>query len=75
MNEDDNTLFLESDSGCFLESMMRSRRHIDSLPDMLAKLDVLIHLELDLAIAGAEKAKSELVKKNAKDASPVRPIK
>lgn len=68
---DEMDIFFESDSGSsFLESIIKSRymlyktNNIDG--DLISKIDTLIHLELDLAIAGAEKATSELKKTTAK---------
>ncbi len=70
MNEDIE-MFLD-ESGCYLESLIKSRKHL--LPThLLNKLDLLIEAELDLAIMGAKKAKSEILKTNPKD--NLRPIK
>lgn len=69
---DDNIdVFLESSNvPCYLESLVKCRGLLDgSLKD---KLDEVIHAELDLALLGAEKAKSEILKKSE---NKVRPIK
>lgn len=71
-NDDIEIFFEKDDGGCFIESIARSRRHLKDTP-LLAKLDELISHEIDLAILGAEKAKSEYIKKNNKD--NLRPIK
>ena len=57
----------------FLECLIKSRVHLKNCSKLSDKLDELIHAELDLAIMGAEKAKSEILKKNKDDV--VRPIK
>jgi hypothetical protein len=68
---DEMDIFFESDNGaCYLESLIKSRVLINKVysPNcsMCTKLEKLIDLELDLAIAGAEKATSELKKTTAK---------
>lgn len=75
---DEMDIFFESDSGSsYLESLIKSRILLNKVyaPNcsMCTKLEKLIDLELDLAIAGAEKATSELKKTTTKD--NVRPIK
>lgn len=70
---DDIEVFLD-ESGCYLESLIKSRKHLLSSADLLSKLDAVINAELDLALLGSEKAKSEILKANAKDNKPV-PIK
>ncbi len=70
MNEDIEVFMDES--GCFLEALMKSRRHVENTV-LSTQLDKLIGLEIELAIMGAEKAKSEILKKN-KD-NVLRPIK
>lgn len=67
---DDLDIFFDSSSGAnYLESIIKSRLHLEQLSgmtDLKDKLDKLIELELDLAIAGAEKATSEAKKATAK---------
>lgn len=59
----------------YLESLMCARQHLTKKSALLAKLDNLIDLELELAIMGAEKAKSEALKEKAKDnVKPIKPI-
>lgn len=58
-------------SGGYLESLIKSRRHVGD--KLLSKLDNLISLEIDMAVMAAEKARSEILKKNTE--SVVRPIK
>lgn len=67
-----------SDSGCYIESLIKSRVQLDKLPivhsvNMIEKIEELIMLEIGLAIMGANKAKSEILKKNKDDV--VKPIK
>jgi len=69
MNEDIE-VYLEPS---YLESLIRSRKYLNSQGDLIKKLDLVIHAELDLALLGAEKAKSEVLKLSAKD--NLRPIK
>ncbi len=59
------------DKGCYIESLSRARRNLAG--QLLSKLDEVIDVELDLALMGAAKAKSEILKKS-KD-SVVKPIK
>ena len=58
------------DNGNYLESLIRSRRHLSDSP-MLAKLDEVIEIEIDLALMGAEKARSAVLK----DMATVTPLK
>lgn len=71
MKDDDIDVFFEQ-SGCLLEALIKSRHWLKD-STLISKLDELIDLELDLAIMGANKAKSELLKANKE--STVRPIK
>ena len=72
---DEDTIFFETDSsGGYLGSLIISRQHLKDAPKLLAKLEAVIELELELALLGAEKAKSEVLKANAKN-NAVRPIK
>ena len=72
MNEDVEVFFDKSDGSSYLESLCKSREYLKDSP-LLAKLDEAIALELELAIMGAEKAKSEILKAAPKD--NIRPIK
>ena len=72
MNEDIE-VYLD-DSGSYLEALIKSRKHLKESEALLQKLDQLISLELDLGVMAAEKAKSEILKKQDKD-NIVRPIK
>lgn len=71
MNEETIDAFLEQ-TGCFLESLIKSRKHLTG--KLLSKLDGVIDAELDLALMGAEKAKSEILKAN-KEGNKLVPIK
>lgn len=73
MNEDIEVFFDKSDGSSYIESLSKSRQYLKDSP-LLAKLDEVILLELELAKMGAEKAKSEILKAAAKD-NVVRPIK
>ena len=53
------------DNSNYLESLIRSRKHVETSP-LLAKLDEVIELEIDLALLGAQKALSEILKETAK---------
>ena len=64
--DEDTEVFFEG-SGCFLESLMKSRKYLADSAKLLRKLDEVISLELDLAVMGAEKAKSEILKSQSKD--------
>lgn len=64
--------FDKSEGACYLESLVRSRQHLKGSP-LLAKLDGVIELEIELAGMGAQKAKSEILKSASKD--NLRPIK
>lgn len=70
---DDIEVYMDSANtgSSYLESLVKCREHIN--PNRLERLDTLIDLELDLAILGAEKAKSEILKSQARD--NLRPIK
>ncbi len=69
---DDTDVFFENSTACYLESLIRCRQHVKDSVHLSSKLDEVINLELDLAVMGAEKAKSEILKRT-KDT--VRPIK
>ena len=72
MNEDIEVYLDGGNSPCYLESLIKCRQMLKDSP-LLARLDEAISLELDLAVLGAEKAKSELLKTTAKD--NIRPLK
>ena len=63
--EDDKAEFF-TDSSNYLESLVKCRALIKDSPTLATKLDDILSLELDLAMAGAEKAMSEIVKDRAK---------
>lgn len=71
-NDDIEIYFQKDESGCFIESLSRSRQYLKNTP-LLAELDEVIKLEIELAVMGAQKAKSEIIKKTSKD--NLRPIK
>ena len=71
--ENEEMMFFEGDAGGYLAGLIKSLPLLKDEEELLNKLKVVIGLELDLAIMGAEKAKSELLKANA--TSKVRPIK
>lgn len=71
MNEDVE-VYME-DTGAYVVSLIGTRINLETEPKLLAKLDKVIEAELDLALMGAEKAKSEILKAAAKD--NLRPIK
>lgn len=48
----------------YLEGLIRSRSSLNDAPKLLKKLDEVISLEIELALMGAEKAKSEAIKYN-----------
>jgi hypothetical protein len=66
MNDDDDMidLLVGSNGGCYIESLMRSRRHLIDSPKLLEALDTVIEAELELALMGADKARSEILKLN-----------
>lgn len=72
MNDEIEMYFDNSDSTSYIESLAKTRQYLKNT-SLLTKLDSLIDKEIDLAILGADKAKSEILKKNKEDT--VRPIK
>ena len=62
--EDDVMDFMVGNSN-YLESLCKSRKHLIDSP-LLAKLDEVIELEIQLALMGAEKAQNEILKETAK---------
>ncbi len=78
MNEESIEMYVD-DSGSYLESLVKSRIYLKDLSPskgshLVAKMEELLLLEIDLAILGAEKAKSEILKKQSSE-DKVRPIK
>lgn len=77
--DDIEIFFDKGDGGCFLESLARTKIYLSKIYrcdcTIMTKIDSVLELELDLAIMGAEKAKSEIVKASAKDKDNLRPIK
>ena len=78
MNEDIEVYLDQTSEGSsYLESLIKSRQFLiqsggDGSNALLNKLDLVINAELDLALMGAEKAKSEIVKATKDN---IRPIK
>ena len=74
---DDIDVFLDNGSigTTYLESLISTRINLESCPHLLAKLDKVIEAELDLALMGAEKAKSEILKAASKNKDNLKPIK
>ena len=70
MNDDFDVYF--DKTGCYVESLLRSRQYLKNCPSLLYKLDEVIQAEIELALMGAKKAISEILK-DSKD--NVRPIK
>lgn len=73
MNEDIEVFLDGNNSPCYIESLIRCRHLLKESP-LLTRLDEAIALELDLAVLGAEKAKSEIIKSDTKE-NKIRPIK
>lgn len=63
MNDDID--FALMDTPNYLESLLRGRKHVSDSP-LLAKLDEVIELEIELALMSAEKARGEHLKEAAK---------
>ena len=59
-------------SSSYIESLVNCRANVSKI--LLKKLDAVIELELDLALIGAEKARSEILR-GFKTDDKVRPIK
>jgi hypothetical protein len=70
MSEDIEVYVSRDGSSCYLESLARTRQYLKDT-DLLAKLDKVISLEIDLAEMGAEKAKSEINKKGKNNVKPI----
>ena len=62
MSEETEVIF---DTACYLESLVRMREPLKGTK-LLNKLDLVIDAELDIALIGADKAKSKLVKANVR---------
>ncbi len=73
MNDDISMYLDKSDPSSYIESLVRCRALLSNSPTLLAKLDEVVSEELDLALMGAKKAKSEILKKS-KD-NILKPIK
>jgi len=69
---DEITVVMEGDSVSYLESLIRSRKKVEDNPGMYAKLEAVIMVELDLALLGAEKAKSEHIKSSGSNIKPIK---
>lgn len=65
-NEEEMNAFF-TDSSNYLESLIRGRQHLKDAPQLLAKLDNVINLELDMALEGVNKAIRETKKERAKE--------
>ncbi len=63
--DDDMAEFFTNSSNYF-ESLVKCRALLADSPELSAKLDEVLSLEIDLAMAGAEKAMSEIIKDRAK---------
>ena len=73
MNEEEiEGVFMSSND--FLESLIRSRANLKDSPSLSEALDEVIALELALALRGAEKAMSNLIKASSGVAS-ITPLK
>lgn len=73
-DDDDIDIYMDNSGGAsYIESLAKTRPLLKESLTLSTKLDELIYMELELAIMGAEKAKSEILKKNKDDV--VRPIK
>lgn len=79
MDNNEIEMFFDPNSQgeCYIESLVRSWKILDDSAScplvMIDKMVEVISLELDLAIMGAQKAKSEVLKSQIKD--NLRPIK
>ena len=66
MTDDVEIILGETGSeACYIESLARTRFYLPG--NLLEKLDAVIEAELELALLGAEKAKSDILKDNAKN--------
>ncbi len=74
MNVDDVEVYLDSSSpNSYIESLIKSRQALisshkyqEATKNILIKLDEVIQAELEVALLGAEKAKSEVLKAASK---------
>lgn len=55
----------------YVESLIACRVNLDEAPVLLKKLDEVIMAELELALLGTEKAKSEILKKGKNNIKPI----
>lgn len=75
MNDDIEVYLDGATTGAsYLESLAKSRQYLSDSP-LLAKLDAVIEAELELALLGTERARSEVLKTLSKDKDNLRPIK
>jgi len=63
---------IEYHNESFLESLARTRQYLLSSAKLVAEIDAVISAELELALMGAKKAKSNILKA---DKDNIRPIK
>lgn len=71
---DELEIFFDKSDGCYLESLIRSRVLLSKISEeesLIDKLNEVISIELELALAGSKKALSEV----APPKNNVRPIK
>lgn len=70
---DDIEVFLDNaDSGVsYVESLARTRWYLKDT-SLIDKLDAVIEAELELALIGAEKAKSEVLKASKDNIKPIK---
>ncbi len=71
---DDDMAEFFTDSSNYLESLVKCRQLLKDAPALLTKLDDVLSLELDLALAGAEKAMSEIIKANKSTVTPLKGV-
>lgn len=63
---DDDLAEYFTTSSTYLESLVRCRHILKDSPELLAKISAVVSLEIDLAMHGAEKAMSEIVREKSK---------
>jgi hypothetical protein len=56
---DEIEMYVNDDTGCYIESLCKCRKHLEGSA-LLAKLDAVLELELDLATVAAEKSSLHL---------------
>jgi hypothetical protein len=70
---DEIDVYLEPQgSSSYVESLIKSRQWLKDMPLLLEQLDKVISLELELAVLGAEKAKSEILKATKDNIKPIK---